>query len=145
MRKDINKMEKEYIIAVCTVLLILIILWDIFDKKLFPWIVNKKTKNIEKNPKWIMSKINHQYGFLDIDFILVESPLGLIPRFRASKDGTRLEMLIDKDTTTNDVDNLLRVALVAKIKMNYGLWYPNKSLHWLSILLYMLDGGNIEE
>jgi len=138
-------MEKEYIIAVCTVLLILIILWDIFDKKLFPWIVNKKTKNIEKNPKWIMSKINHQYGFLDIDFILVESPLGLIPRFRASKDGTRLEMLIDKDTTTNDVDNLLRVALVAKIKMNYGLWYPNKSLHWLSILLYMLDGGNIEE
>lgn len=145
MRKDINKMTKEYIIAICIMMLGVIVSHDIFKFKIFPWLINKKTKDIEENPKWIISKTKDHYGFSDIDFIVVESPLGTTPRFRVSKDKTRLQLLIDDSIGTKDVDTLMRAALAAKIKINYGLWFPEKSVNWLSILLYMLDGGDIKQ
>ena len=120
-------------------------LWNMFDKIIFPWIINIRTSDIDLNPKWIISEAKHYYGFSDIDFVIVESPLGMTPRFRISKNKKRLQLLIDNDTTTNDINDILHVALVGKLKLNYGLWFPDKPLYWLSILCYMLDGGDIKE
>lgn len=124
--------------------LILIVAYHIFNRYVFPKIVEKTTKEIEVNPKWITAELRRKYyGFSDIDFILAENSLGALPRFRASKDKTRLEMLISTDTTTRDVEDLGRVALIGKIHAKYGLFFPDKPIHWLSILCYMLDGGDV--
>lgn len=117
---------------------------NIFNNVILPFIINKRTKDIEKNPEWITSKVqNKYYGFSDIDFIIVDSPLGHIPRFRLSKDRKRLELLISDDTKVDDIEDIARVALMGKIQVRYGLSFQDKSLHWLSILCYMLDGGDI--
>lgn len=116
----------------------------IFRKAILPLIYKKKTKEIEKNPKWITSRINDKYyGFSDIDFILAENPLGGLPRFRLAKDHKRLELLIPNDTQIRDLDAIAKVALAGKIKIKYGVFYPDKPIHWLSILCFMLDGGDV--
>ena len=109
---------------------------------IFPKIIFKSMKEIERNPKWITSKLQY-YGFDDIDIVLCESKWGMLPRFRAGKDN-RLELWIDNDTSTRDVDDVGHLALCGKVKAKYGLWFPDKPTYWLSILLYTLDGGNIE-
>lgn len=118
------------------------LIWDIFNKIIFPKMVRHGMKEVERNPKWIMSKLQY-YGFDDIDIILCKSKWGMLPSFRASKNN-RLELWIDDDTSTKDVDDIGRLALSLKVKVKYGLWFPDKPIHWLSILLYMLDGGNVE-
>lgn len=122
------------------------IIWHIFTRKMFPWIVEKITVVIEKNPKWLTDKLRKEYyGFSNIDFIIVNSPLGMTPRFRMSKKTNNLELLIPEDTTTDDVEIIGKIALLGKIKATYDLWYPDKPLYWLSILLYMLEGKDIKE
>jgi len=112
----------------------------------YPFMLRIGTTDIEKNPKWITSELKGTYyGFHDIDFILVESKFGHIPRFRVSKDRKKLEFLVDKDTPTRDVDILGQLALSEKIRINYGVYYPDKSIEWLSILCYLLDGGEINQ
>lgn len=115
--------------------------WDIFNKIIFPKMVYHGMKEIERNPKWITSKLQY-YGFNDIDIVLCESKWGMLPRFRAGKEN-RVELWIDKDTSTKDAEEMGRLALVGKVQAKYGLWFPEKPLHWLSILCYMLDGGDI--
>lgn len=111
---------------------------------IFPKIIDKTTKELDKNPKWITNELHSKYyGFSDIDFITARNTLGALPRFRASKDSKRLEFLIDEDTPTRDLEKIGQVALVGKIKIKYGLFFPDKPLHWLSILLFMLDGGEV--
>lgn len=116
--------------------------WDIFNKVIFPKLVYHGMKEIDRNPKWITSKLQY-YGFNDIDIVLCESKWGMLPRFRVGKEN-RLELWIDNDTSTRDVDDIGHLALCVKLKAKYGLWFPDKPTYWLSILLYMLDGGNIE-
>lgn len=116
--------------------------WDIFNKIIFPKLVYHGMKEIDRNPKWITSKLQY-YGFSDIDIVLCESKWGMLPRFRAGKEN-RLELWIDNNTSTRDVDDIGHLALCVKLKAKYGLWFPDKPTYWLSILLYMLDGGNIE-
>lgn len=131
----------------CILLAILIgyILSRFYKFILFPKIVEKTTKEIEKNPKWITKELHAQYyGFSDIDIITAESSIGALPRFRVSKeDNTRLEFLISNDITTREIEKMGQVALVGKIKVKYGLFFPDKPLNWLSILCFMLDGGEI--
>jgi len=117
-----------------------------FDRHVFPILVERKTKILEKNPKWIAPKLKQDYyGFYDIDIIVVEDPFDCVPRYRVSKeDDTRLELLISEDVTTNDVDHIAQIALAGKIKIKYGLWFPDKPTYWLSVLCFMLDGGNIQ-
>lgn len=112
---------------------------------LFPKIVEKTTKELEKNPKWITKELHSKYyGFSDIDIITAESSIGALPRFRIAKDDkTRLEFLISNDITTREIETMGQVALVGKIKVKYGLFFPDKPLHWLSILCFMLDGGEV--
>ena len=112
---------------------------------IFPKIIEKTTKEIDKNPKWIINELRSKYyGFADIDFITAENRIGALPRFRVAKDDkTRLEMLISNDTSTRDIEAVGQIALVAKIKIKYGLFFPDKPLTWLSILCFMLDGGEI--
>lgn len=123
------------------------ILFKLFDKIIFPWIIDKKTKDIEKNPKWITSGLREKYyGFNDIDIITVNSPFGMIPRFRLDKNRKdRLQLLISEETSTQEVDTVAQLALAGKIKVKYGLWFPDKPVYWLSILLYMLDGGDVRQ
>lgn len=116
--------------------------WELFNKVIFPKMVYRGMKEIDRNPKWITSKLQY-YGFDDIDIVLCESKWGMLPRFRTGKDN-RLELWIDNDTSTRDVDDVGHLALCVKVKVKYGLWFPDKPTYWLSILLYMLDGGNIE-
>lgn len=133
-------------ICMCiSVIAILYGMYEIFNKIIFPWIVNTRTKDIEKNPKWIIPKLKETYyGFKDIDIIIVNSPLGMLPRFRFDKKQTdRLQLLIPEDISVKDIDDIAQLALVGKIKIKYGLWFPNKSAHWLAILNFMLDGGDI--
>ena len=118
-------------------------LWYLFDRLIFPWLVDVHTKDIEINPNWITSKTKEFYGFSDIDFVVVDSPLGMTPRFRLSKNKKRLQMLIDDDIKTDDIGKVMLMALAGKLKITYGLWFPDKPLYWLSILCYMLEGGNI--
>ena len=121
------------------------LLYELFNYIIFPWLVNKKTKDIEKNPKWIVPELqNKYYGFRDIDIITVNSPLGMLPRFRIDKKKKdRLQLLIPEDTSTKDIDNIAQLALAGKLRIKYGVWHPDKSAHWLAILNFMLDGGDI--
>ena len=133
------------IIGVIFILVLAWIIANIFNTFILPFITRKTMKEIERNPKWIMSKVQGKYyGFSDIDIILAESPLGRLPYFRLSKDKKRLELLISDNISTKDAEEVARIALVGKIKVKYGLFYPDKSIHWLSILCYMLDGGDIK-
>ena len=63
---------------------------------LFPKIVEKTTKELEKNPKWITKELHSKYyGFSDVDIILAESSIDALHRFRVAKnDKSRLEFLI---------------------------------------------------
>lgn len=117
------------------------LMWDIFSKIIFPKIIYKGMKEVDRNPKWITSKLQY-YGFTDIDIVLCESKWGMLPRFRAGKNN-RLELWIDNDTSTKDVEDIGQLALCAMIRVKYGLWFPDKPIYWLSILLYMLDGGDV--
>ena len=67
-----------------------------------------------------------------------------LPRFKITR-ANRYELWLPSDVSIRDVDEIVRLALVGKIKIKYGLDFDNKSLHWLSILCYMLDGGDIRE
>lgn len=129
------------------ILLMLIVgyaLGRLYKLVIFPKMIEKTTKEIDKNPKWITNELHSKYyGFSDIDFITAENTIGALPRFRVAKDSTRLEFLIPEDTSIRDIERMGQVALVGKIKIKYGLFFPDKPLHWLSILCFMLDGGEI--
>ena len=116
---------------------------------LHPYIVEKTTYEVEKNPKWITPKLRQKYyGFSNIDIITVRSPIGSLPRFRLGKDekgAQRLELLIPEDTSINDIDKVATLALNGKLHIFYNLYFPDKSTQWLAILVYMLDGGEINE
>src|SRR5699024_3819905 len=87
------------------------------------------------------------YGFSNIDIITARSTIGALPRFRLNskeKDKERLELLISEDTPVNDIDKVATLALQGKLHVCYNLHFPDKSAYWLSILLYMLDGGDIK-
>ena len=132
----------------CYVILIIIFTYAfsrLYKYILFPKLIEKTTKEFEKNPKWITNELRSKYyGFSDIDFITAENKLGALPRFRVSKDDkTRLEMLISTDTLTRDIERIGQIALVGKIKIKHGLFFPDKPIHWLSILCFMLDGGEV--
>ena len=121
------------------------IAYTILKYIVIPWIYEKGTKEIAKNPDWLVSELKTQYyGTQDIDFVVVESRFGLLPRFRLAKKN-QLQLLISSDMTTRDIELIARAALVGKIKIKYNLWFPEKPAYWLSILCYMLDGGNINQ
>lgn len=121
--------------------------WKYF---ILPFIIEKNTQEVERNPNWITPKLRQKYyGFSNIDIITVRSSIGNIPRFRLKYDknnkNNRLELLISEDTSVNDIDKVATLALSAKLHIFYGLSFTDKPAHWLSILLYMLDGGDIKE
>lgn len=135
--------DLAYIILFC---IVGFALSQLYKSVIFPVVLEKSTKEIEMNPKWITDKVRKEYyGFADIDFITAENSLGALPRFRVPKtDKTRLQVLIPADVPLKDVDEIARIALIGKIKIKYGLFFPDKPLHWLSVLCFMLDGGSIE-
>ena len=46
----------------------------LLEKVIFPWLIEKRTIELEKNPKWLMTKLQDRYyGFRDLDIILVDS------------------------------------------------------------------------
>ncbi|MDE6946265.1 MAG: hypothetical protein K2P14_03660 [Anaeroplasmataceae bacterium] len=132
-------------LAILLIIFIFYGFYQLFNLFIFPKIIEKDTKEFEKNPKWIVSKLDEYYGFDDIDFILADSSFGALPRFRISSKNNRFELLIPNNILANNVDDIIQLALIGKIKIKYGLFFPNKPIYWLSILCYMLDGGNIEE
>lgn len=136
----------EEIYAIAFIILILYVSSRIYKKFIFPRLIEYDTKEIERNPKWIMKNIkSNYYGFHDVDIILAETKLFCsLPRFRITKND-RYELWVSNDTTTREVDDILRLALVGKIYIKHNLFFPDKPIHWLSILCYMLDGGDINE
>ena len=119
--------------------------YHLFASIILPILVKKGTKLIEKNPKWIMSETSAYYGFQDIDFMMVESRFEITPRFRINDKTNRFELLLPNDIPANYSDDIVRLALAAKLKLKYNLFFPEKSTYWLSVLCYLLDGGNIEQ
>ena len=51
--------------------------------------------------------------------------------------------------TTKDIDNVAKLLLIGKISVKVspqvGMLYINKPTYWLSILNYMLDGGEVNQ
>ena len=137
----------ESMLATIIVIIIGYILMKIWKYIIFPFIVKKTTHEVEKNPKWITPKLRQNYyGFSNIDIITARSTIGALPRFRLNskeKDKERLELLISEDTPVNDIDKVATLALQGKLHVYYNLYFPDKPAYWLSVLLYMLDGGNI--
>lgn len=128
-----------------------IIVWIILGYKIgnliiqniLPKLAEKRVKEIEKNPKWITPKLREEYyGFDDIDIILAQSSYPILPFFRLAKNN-RFELLVPDDITTKDVNLISQLALAGKIKIKYNVLYLDKPVDWLSILCYMLDGGDI--
>lgn len=138
----------ESMLATIIVIVIGYILIKIWKYIIFPFVVKKTTHEIEKNPKWITPKLRQNYyGFSNIDIITARSTIGALPRFRLNskeKDKERLELLISEDTPVNDIDKVATLALQGKLHVYYNLYFPDKPAYWLSILLYMLDGGDIK-
>lgn len=138
----------ESMLATIIVIIIGYILIKIWKYVIFPFVVKKTTHEIEKNPKWITPKLRQNYyGFSNIDIITARSTIGALPRFRLNskeKDKERLELLISEDTPVNDIDKVATLALQGKLHVYYNLYFPDKPAYWLSILLYMLDGGDIK-
>ena len=134
------------VIALLFVIFIVYIATRVFKLFVRPVILDMNTKEIERNPKWIVDKVKGvYYGFHDIDFILAESNIfSSLPRFKISKTD-RYELWLPSDISIKDVDEIVRLALVGKIQARYGLIFRDKPLYWLSILCYMLDGGDIRE
>ena len=138
------------IIGMGLALLVTLILIKMWKSWIYPSIIEHTTKEIEKNPKWIIPKLRETYyGFSNVDIIVAESSLGMLPRFRIrritdeEKTEERFEVLIPSNVSVNDVDNLATLILQAKLHIYYKLDYFDKSADWLSILLYLLDGGDI--
>lgn len=138
----------ESMLATIIVIVIGYILIKIWKYIIFPFVVKKTTHEIEKNPKWITPKLRQNYyGFSNIDIITARSTIGALPRFRLNSketDKERLELLISEDTPVNDIDKVATLALQGKLHVYYNLYFPDKPAYWLSILLYMLDGGDIK-
>lgn len=134
------------VVALLFVIFIVYIATRVFKWFVLPVILDMDIKEIERNPKWIVDKVKGiYYGFHDIDFILAENKLfSSLPRFKITK-ANRYELWLPSDISIRDVDEIVRLALVGKIQAKYGLIFRDKSLHWLSILCYMLDGGDIRE
>lgn len=140
----------EIILELMIVLLVMIILIRLWKIIILPKIIEKTTIIIEKNPKWITPKLRlNYYGFSNIDIIIVKSFIGTLPRLNIVKKNKkaepRLEILISEDTPVNDIDKIAQLALRGKLYIFHGVATPNKSADWLSFLLYILDGGNIND
>lgn len=137
-------MEEVY--ALLFIIVMFYISSKIFNKFILLKLIEMDTMEIERNPKWIMKDVIKQYyGFQDIDIILAETTVFMsLPRVRISKNN-RFELWIPNDTSTREVNDILRLALAGKIQIKYGVFFPDKPLHWLSILCYMLDGGDVME
>lgn len=119
--------------------------YHIIKVVVFPNILNLFTKVKETNPDWLAGKLRSQYyGFNDIDFIICECPIYNAPRFRLTKDMSRIQFLVPTGMTVWDREKLAKIALIGKIKIRYDVDTSfNKPIEWLSILCYMLDGGDI--
>ena len=119
--------------------------YRVFCKYLLPFFIEKHTKIIETNPEWVTSRLHSKYyGFQDMDVILFENDIDDSPRFRYDKKTNKLDFMISNDTTTNELDEIARIGLLGKIKIKYGLWFDGPPAYWLSIMCYMLDGGDIK-
>lgn len=136
----------EEIYAILIIIVMFYISSRIFKYFIFPKLLEMDTKELEKNPKWIMGDVRSKYyGFQDIDIIVAETNLfSALPRFRVAKND-RFELLVPSDVSTKDVNEVLKLAMIGKINVKYGLMFTDKPLHWLCILCYMLDGGDIKE
>lgn len=131
----------------CIVLIVILVvsLFCKYNPHFRFWIADKKTKDVEINPKWVTNELQGKYyGFHDLDIVLVNDPFDMLPRFRLKKHTNKLQLLISEDTTIRDLDDIARIALAGKIKIKYGVWYPEKSTQWLAILNYLLDGGDVK-
>lgn len=112
------------------------------NRIIFPYFMKRDMKEVDRNPNWVVSKLQY-YGFNDIDIVLYESKMFSYTQFRGNKDKSKLEFWIPNETSIDEVPEIGRIALVGKLKAKYGLWFPDKPIHWLSILCFMLDGGDI--
>lgn len=143
-------MTQDYLLSILFLLLgliFVIIIIKLFKNIILPIIIKKKTIETEINPKWIKSKLENKYGFQDIDFILAKSPFNNLPYMRVIQKDKKLrfQIILSEDTSVDDVDIIARIAISGKMYVKYNVLYPDKPLFWLSMLCYMLDGGNIME
>ena len=110
-------------------------------------------KEVSRNPEWIMKNVRDEYyGFQDIDIVTADSRFNNLPCFRVYDNGEQIqyELLIPSNAPADSAELTLKIALIAKMQMKHGLnpnsyQYLDKSLLWLSILCYLLDGKDIKE
>lgn len=138
-------MNKE-ILAVLIVSFLIYITIRFIHRTAIPGLAAILTKELDKNPKWITSRLKDRYyGFDDIDFITAECYIGALPRFRVSKsDPCRLEFLVPNDASVEDVELLGKIALAGKLKIKYGMQpLLDKPLGYLSLVCFVLDNDDV--
>lgn len=135
-------MTEKQILLSLIIACVIYTMYKIFDHIIFPKMIYNGMKETDRNPKWIMSKLSQYYGFNEVDIVLCTSKWGMLPCMREGKE--KLELWIDEDTPTSDVNDIGIMALAGVLKMKYGILDLDKPIYWQSILLYMLDGGEIE-
>lgn len=117
-------------------------LYQLWKYWIHPAILDSKTKKLETNPKWITDILYKFYGFQDIDFVVVKCSISDSPRFQVSTKN-RLTFLVPENITSDQVEEIGRIALIGKLNIKHQLFYPDKHILWLSILCYLLDGHDI--
>lgn len=132
------------IIAALLLVIYLRILLYVFKHWIKPSLETRSMKEVDRNPKWVTKQITSYYGFEDIDFVLFDSNMVDSPRLKTNKTRDRLELWLPCDTLTKDIPELSRLALACKIHTRHGVWCPDKPIYWLSVLCFMLDGGEIK-
>ena len=144
-------MSKVWIILFCVWSMIMIA--KLYIELIRPVLIKKTTtKELERNPKWLKSELTSQYyGLDDIDIVIVENQKFKTPmEVRVVKSSKKLEVLLPSYVVnTRDIELIAKLLLITKISTKIspqvGMLYVNKPSWWLSILNYMLDGGNINQ
>lgn len=137
-------MLTEKLLHIALVLCSIYSIYTIVRSFVYPRLLDKLTKEVERNPSWLVDKLRSEYyGFNDIDIIISNCPICSVPRFRVSKSG-KLELYVPEDYSVWTRDKIAQIALIGKIHIRHGISVgADKPVYWLSILCYMLDGGDI--
>lgn len=102
---------------------------------------------LEKNPKWLLPELRSQYyGFHDIVIYVVKNTYISSINLHYHTALKCLEVFIPEyEAVPRDIDDIAKFILAGKIFLQHKIRITDKPVYWLSILCYMLDGGEVRQ
>ena len=147
-----NNLDLRIITLCVLILLSCRNIWNVIREDITKLVVKKFITEVERNPKWLTEELfQSNYGFHDIDIVLCDSKLlkEALPLLHYNNKTYKYELLVRSDVSPRNADLVGKTALAAKIITGFrvNISYEalmDKPLHWLSILCYLLEGGDIK-